>query len=260
VYAGPDRVTAEESRTRYSDDFFEAEYLPSLGVRDGRFDLAAFDERYRHLLERLAPFRDRGTLLEVGSGAGFFVRTAERAGWKATGLEVMPAGVRFAREALGVDVRLGTLDGTDLPAGGFDAVVLLDVIEHLHDPRAVLARARSLLRPGGALLLFTPNYDALSRRALGTPWAVLSPVEHLYYFTEASLGRVLREAGFRGATFDRRVGWRVAYDTVNPLATHEPDGLRARAFRWLVDRSGDRALALVQRLGLGDALLCVAQA
>lgn len=260
MYAGPERVTPEESRTRYSEDFFEREYLPSLGVHDSRFDLAAFDERYRHLLERLAPHRRSGTLLEVGSGAGFFVAAAERAGWKATGLEVMEAGVRFACERLGVDVRLGTLDGAAAPPGGVDAVVLLDVIEHLHDPRSALARAHALLRNGGALLLFTPNYGALSRRALGTPWAVLSPLEHLYYFTEATLGRMLGETGFSALRFDRRVGWRVPYDTMNPLATHEPRGLRARAFRWLVDRAGTRALDLVQRRGLGDALLCVAQA
>ena len=259
VYAGPQRLTPEESRARYSADFFEKEYLPALGVQGHRFDLEAFDARYRHLLDRLGPFRQLGSLLEVGSAAGFFLKAAERSGWTATGLEVMEAGARFARETLGLDVRLGTLEDAGLPAGSYDAVVLLDVIEHLHDPRAALAQARSLLRPGGALLLFTPNYDALSRRALGTAWAVLSPVEHLYYFTGGSLDRLLREVGFREVAFDRRVGWGVVYDTMNPLATNDPRSWRSRAWRWLVDTTGGTLVAGVQRHGLGDALLCLAQ-
>ena len=260
VYAGPRRLTPEESRARYSADFFEKEYLPALGVQEHRFDLEVFDVRYRHLLARLDPLRQLGTLVEVGGGAGFFLKAAERAGWKATGLEVMEAGARFARETLGLDVRLGTLEEAGLPAGSYDAVVMLDVIEHLHDPRSTLARARSLLRPGGALLLFTPNYDALSRRALGTAWAVLSPVEHLYYFTEASLGQLLRGVGFPEVAFDRRVGWGVVYDTMNPLATNNPGGWRSRSWRWLVDTTGETLVAGVQRLGLADGLLCVARA
>ena len=156
VYAGPRRLTPEESRARYSADFFEKEYLPALGVQGHRFDLEAFDLRYRDLLARLDPLRQLGTLLEVGCGAGFFLKAAERAGWKATGLEVMEAGARFARETLGLDVRLGTLEDAGLPAGSYDAVVLLDVIEHLHDPRATLARAQKFARVTRGMLRLKP--------------------------------------------------------------------------------------------------------
>ena len=97
VYAGPERLSPEESLARYSAAYFASEYLPSLGVRDGQFDLRFFDDRYRDLLRLLAPSRERATLLEVGCGAGFFLKAAERAGWRVSGLEVMDEGVRFAR-------------------------------------------------------------------------------------------------------------------------------------------------------------------
>ncbi len=260
VYAGPLRLTPAESQARYSSDFFEKEYLPALGVAEGRFDLAAFDARYGDFLARLLPERRLGTLLEVGGGAGFFQKAAERAGWRTTGLEVMEAGARFAREILGLDVRSGTLEDATLPAGAWDAVVLLDVIEHLPDPRSSLARARSLLREGGTLLLFTPNFESLSRLALGVDWTVLSPVEHLFYFTESTLGRLVRDVGFRRVDFDRRVGWGVPYDALNPLATHAPGGRRARAWRRLVDSLGTGLTRPAQQLGRADALLCLARA
>ena len=208
---------------------------------------------------RLAPARRLGTLLEVGSAAGFFSKAAQRAGWNVTGLDVMEAGVRFARDALGLDVRHGTLDSVKLPEGGYDAVVMLDVIEHLPHPRASLAKARSLLRDGGVLLLFTPNYDALSRRALGTAWSVLSPVEHLFYFTEESLSGLLQRVGFQDVAFDRRVGFGALYETMNPLATNEPTRWRSRTWRLVVDRIGPKIVTKVQHRGLGDPLVCLAR-
>lgn len=259
VYAGPERLTPDESRSRYNATYFENEYLPSLGVRDHQFDLAFFDDRYRDLLSLLEPSRALGTLVEVGCGAGFFLKAAERAGWRVSGLEVMDEGVRFAREKLGLDVRRPVPEGGELPAGGFDAAVMLDVVEHLSDPASTLARSRDLLRDGGVLLLFTPNYRSLSRVALGPAWAVLSPHEHLYYFTEATLGALLRKAGFGGVSFVRRRAVGSVYDALNPLATHEPGRRRSRAWRWVVDRLGPAAVASVQTAGRADALLCVAR-
>jgi 2-polyprenyl-3-methyl-5-hydroxy-6-metoxy-1,4-benzoquinol methylase len=258
VYAGPERLSPEESRSRYNATYFESEYLPSLGVQDGEFDLAFFDDRHRQILGWLAPARRLGTLLEVGCGAGFFLKSAERAGWQVTGLEVMDEGVRFAGEKLGLDVRQGVIEQCGLPVGGFDAVVMLDVVEHLSDPACTLGAARDLLRDAGVLLLFTPNYGALSRLGLGGTWAVLSPQEHLYYFTETTLCRVLEKAGFSRVSFLRRRAVGSVYDTLNPFATHEPERWRSRMWRRMVDRLGPAAGPAIQRLGWADALLCVA--
>ena len=72
----------------------------------------------------------------------------------------------------------------DVPEAAFDAAVMFDTIEHLFDPRASLASAARALVPGGRLLVATPNFRALSRSLMGSAWAVLSPLEHMYYFEE----------------------------------------------------------------------------
>ena len=121
--------------------------------------------------------------------------------------------------------------------------------------QTLLDAIRHALRPGGVLVVGTPNFDALSRRMLGRDWAVLSPLEHLYYFTETTLTRMLTSAGFTGVRSERRYpGWHAA-ETMNYRYTHAPSHWRARAYGTLVRSAGPLVFPLVQRAGAGDALL-----
>ena len=143
-----------------------------------------------------------------------------------------------------------------LPAGAFDAVVLLDVVEHLLDPAlgaGPVAGGAARRRLPAAVHPELPV--ALSRLGMGTAWAVLSPHEHLYYFTETTLRRTLEKAGFREVSFPPNPAGGTVYDTLNPLATHEPGSARSRVWRWVVDQLGPSAAAAVQRHGRADALL-----
>ena len=105
---------------------------------------------------------------------------------------------------------------------------MFDVIEHLFDPRPCSTAIARALAPGGTLVISTPNFDSASRLALGADWAVLSPLEHVYYFTEDSLRRLLTTTGFRERRFVRQhVTWG-PQETINFRYTHEPrDGARA---------------------------------
>jgi SAM-dependent methyltransferase len=160
VYANP-RASAEAIHARYSADYFWKEYLPALGVVDGRYDLAAFDRRYAPLLTLLGPGRGR-RLLEIGSGAGFFLKSAERCGWAVEGFDLSEAASRFAREELALKIRSEPADAADFGAGIFDGAAMFDTIEHLFDPRATLTSIARALVPRGCLLIGTPNFDALS--------------------------------------------------------------------------------------------------
>lgn len=259
VYAGPLRLTPEDSWKRYNPTYFEHEYLPSLGVVNGQFDLAAFDGRYARTLHLISKYRSQHQLLEVGCGAGFFLKAAERNGWSTIGLEVSQAAVDFARGPLGLDVRLGTIEQAALPASSFDVVSMLDTIEHLFDPTATLRECYRLLRPGGALLLSTPNMNSLSRIVFGKPWAVISPAEHLYYFTEKTLALMLQRVGYRQVRFDRHYAGAGLYETMNPRHTHAPESFRTNLYRRLVETIGRRLLWQVQALGLSDALVCLSE-
>lgn len=256
VFASP-RLPPEEIWKRYSPEYFSREYLPALGVVDDRFDLAFFDHRYAFTLQLMArQLGSKGRLLEIGCGAGFFLKAAERNGWDAWGLELSEAGAAFATERLGLRVVREQAERASFDEGSFDVVAMFDVIEHLLDPMAVLRSTHRLLRPNGVLLISTPNLDALSRLAMGAGWAVLSPSEHLYYFTERTLQAVLERAGFCRVGFVRENPSLGVYETMNPRYTHAPGAWRTRAYAQLVHWLGPLAYRQVQARGYGDALWC----
>ncbi len=258
VYANP-RAPAPRILSRYSPDYFWKEYLPSLGIVDGKFDLAPFDARYAPILRLLAARTPGRRLLEIGAGAGLFLKAAERAGWQVSGIELSDAAARFAIEQLGLDISTTPAEAMSVGEGAYDAVAMFETIEHLFDPRSVLTAAARTLAPGGTLVVSTPNYDAASRHLLGAPWAVLSPMEHVYYFREASLRQLLEATGFEDVQFDRvHQGWG-PMETANFHYTHAPTSWRARGMELLVRGGGMTLARLLQRAGRQDTLLCFAR-
>ena len=258
VYANP-RAPEAAILARYSADYFWNEYLPAAGAPGGNVDLEWLDRRHAPMLALIREHAPAGRrLLEVGTGAGLFLKAASRAGWEASGLELSGEGAAFARDRLGLDVRQERAEVMSFGAGTFDVAVMFDVIEHLFDPRAVLTATRAALKPGGILVVSTPNFKALSRFVLGVDWAVLSPLEHTHYYTERTLAAMLKGCGFATTTPIRRfAGWG-PIETMNYQYTHAPDGARARAYR--IAANSGVLHRVVQSAGLSDALVCVAWA
>lgn len=167
------------------------------------------DRVFRESAALLRPARGdggAGRLLDVGCGFGSFVGLMRRRGWDAEGVDPSPAAVAAARKA-GLPVRLGTLADLDAPAGGYDAVTLFYVLEHLPEPMAALKKIHGLLKPGGTLLLRVPHTTPIVRllSPFGAGAALFDPPFHLYDFSPRVLARMLAEAGFAGArTFPGR--------------------------------------------------------
>jgi 2-polyprenyl-3-methyl-5-hydroxy-6-metoxy-1,4-benzoquinol methylase len=198
-------------------------------------------------------------LVEAGCGAGFFLKAAERAGWRVTGIELSDEAARFAIDRLDLDIRRQPVEEASIAAESFDAAAMFDVIEHLFDPRAVLEALARALAPDGTLVISTPNFDSVSRHLLGRDWAVLSPLEHTYYFTEESLRRLLEATGFDRVEFVRmHVMWG-PMETINFRYTHAPGALRARVCEGIVRLGGFPLARALQRAGRQDALLCFAR-
>jgi 2-polyprenyl-3-methyl-5-hydroxy-6-metoxy-1,4-benzoquinol methylase len=154
-----------------------------------------------------------GRLLDVGCAFGTFLRLAAERGWEPHGVEVSRYASALAREGTGFDVFTGDLEDYPAAPGGFDLVTFWDVIEHVCRPRANLATAFRLLRPGGLLLLTTDNFDglvarlgALAYRATGGRLAY--PVRKFFiphnslYLKPADLQRMVERAGFETTTVE----------------------------------------------------------
>ncbi len=173
----------------------------SAGYDDKRRTVAAGEAVlpfHRTILDRLADIcGSPGRLLDVGCFEGRFLRDARELGWNVTGTEISAQAVQFASEKRGLDVRLGPLASHSFPSDSFDAAVLLDVIEHLPDPRRTLEEIARVLRPGGALYVWTPNFDCPARWLAGARWGAVVFPWHLYYFTPATLKRMVVVAGLK---------------------------------------------------------------
>ena len=136
-----------------------------------------------------------GRVLDVGAGYGFFLAALEKAGYEAHGVEISPHAVEQARQRTqGKVIEQGAEEPLPFPDGHFDAVTLLDVIEHLKDYGATLESCRRVLRPGGKLFVITLNGHSLARPLLGKRWAWYQDPTHIHMFTP----RMLRE-GLEGA-------------------------------------------------------------
>lgn len=162
---------------------------------------------------RYLAHQPRGRLLDVGCGSGDWLVRMRQLGWAVEGLDFDPAAVDVAR-ARNLTVRLGALEQQDYPPETFDAVTLHHVIEHVPDPVATLQACHRILRPGGRLVVATPNARSLSHRVFRSDWRGLEPPRHLHVFTPESLRRALEQAGFRRMTLKPQIAFSVVYESL----------------------------------------------
>jgi SAM-dependent methyltransferase len=134
-------------------------------------------------------------LLDVGCGAGFFLDEARARGWRVCGTEYSERALALAR-GRGHEVTQAPVAVDGFEANSFDVVTAFEVFEHVKDPLSEAAVLARVLRPGGLLYCTTPNFNSVSRRALGPGWSVIEYPEHLWYFTPRTLRRWLERSGF----------------------------------------------------------------
>jgi SAM-dependent methyltransferase len=131
-----------------------------------------------------------GRVLDIGCSEGSFLDLFRQAGWACTGIEPS-AYAAFARQHYGLNVHRGVFEAIEVSPASFDLVTALRVLEHVAEPRLVLQRVGTILRPGGRLYLEVPDAWKPRHRLdefLGA--------QHLRLFTAGSLTQLLQSAGF----------------------------------------------------------------
>jgi 2-polyprenyl-3-methyl-5-hydroxy-6-metoxy-1,4-benzoquinol methylase len=138
-------------------------------------------------------------VVDIGCGEGHLCADLKDAGWSSvSGLDVSTTRVARAKELYpGIDFYDRPIDETGIPLESVDLEVMDNVIEHLPDPVAMLRNLRCYLKPGGRLVVMTPNMESGNYRLLGRRWTPeLAPHAHIFLFTLASLRRLFTMAGF----------------------------------------------------------------
>jgi SAM-dependent methyltransferase len=228
--------------------------LPDIAQR-ARADLAG---RCLHWLPALLAHRvPPARVLDVGCGHGAFVALLRWAGFDATGLELSPWVVEFARRTFEVPVLLGPLEQQPIPEGSLDVVVMNDVLEHLPDPAATLRRVAGLLAKDGLLVLQTPCAPegagfADLQRAGDSFLKMMDEAGHLYLFGRRGMARILDQAGLGAVRFERAFfGYDMALVASRTAAAAVPPAAAEAALQ--ATPSGRLVLALLDKARESEA-------
>jgi SAM-dependent methyltransferase len=148
----------------------------------------------RERLDDLKRFVTEGRFVEIGCSTGEMLDAA-RSSFAAMGVEADETTSRAAI-AHGLDVFSGTLRDARFPDSHFDAAAMYHVIEHVPSPREELLELRRVIKPGGWLVLETPNIATVWYRLLGARWRQFIP-DHIFFFTPRTLTRLCEGGGFK---------------------------------------------------------------
>jgi SAM-dependent methyltransferase len=202
--------------------------IPDIHAR-ARSDMA---ERNLHWLDAVLKYKLPGArTLELGCGNGSFVGLMQVAGYDAVGSEMSPWVVEYGKRTFGAPILVGPVEDLEIAPASLDAVVMMDVLEHLPDPAGTLRRCLELLKADGVLVIQTPQYREGTTHAHMVEshdafLEQLKPEEHLYLFTQRGVRRLLESLGTPHIAFEPAIF--AHYDMFlvagrHPLAVHGTD-------------------------------------
>lgn len=200
----------------------------------------------RKLLQIIRPFAAGNQLLDVGAGSGILVEQAQALQFDAVGIE--PSAALSAQATrLGLRMINDVLPQAELLTA-FDVVTLVDVIEHVDNPRAMMREIARCLKPGGICAVVTPDVGSLAARVMGRRWWHYR-LAHIGYFDRTTLQRLLAASGFEVISECRPSWYFPASYLVQRLLQYLPAFMRFTPPAWL-----DR---ITVPLNLFDSLLVI---
>jgi SAM-dependent methyltransferase len=196
---GRTEATGFDPSSYYTGDYFDG------GHSDGYADYLGAEpvlrREFAHTVEFIRRYCSGGRLLDVGCAYGFFLQEAKPF-FEAFGVELAEDAAAHGRKS-GLNVVTGVADEALFgQLGTMDVIVLLDVIEHLPSPRETLDLCARHLNPGGIIVVTTGDFGSLSARLTGARWRLMTPPQHLWFFTAPSMRRLAAALGLEFAHFD----------------------------------------------------------
>jgi 2-polyprenyl-3-methyl-5-hydroxy-6-metoxy-1,4-benzoquinol methylase len=193
----------------YPDDYHQISPGPRAMER------AADHEHYK--LDLIQKFLPSGRLLEIGPGGGAFAWSCSRAGFSVEALEFSPAAAAALRRTLEVPVHVGEASPSSVESlGPYDVIAMWHVLEHCREPAVLLRALSERIRPGGIIVVATPNPESLQFRLLGRYWPHLDAPRHLWLVPIPTIELWARDA---------------ALETIDVTLT-DPGGLGWNEFGW----------------------------
>jgi SAM-dependent methyltransferase len=241
----------------YVDGYYGGETSFGIDIRHPRFQayLREVNAQRARLLEQTVG--GPGSALDVGCGAGDLLIALSERGWRVAGIDPIPEAARSARER-GLDVRTGMLHELVEPSGTWDVASAIHVLEHVPDALSFIGGLADQVRPGGHVLVESPNWASRLRHKRGPRWNDLRPLEHVVHWTPATLTATLRRAGLEPVSV-RTLTWRSELHTPLEAAADVARPGLARLPSPLSLHAASVARRFDQRRGLGMVVWAVAR-
>jgi 2-polyprenyl-3-methyl-5-hydroxy-6-metoxy-1,4-benzoquinol methylase len=228
--------------------------------------------RWRDRRAALIEHKQTGSLLDLGCSSGSFLEYLKNELWKLYGIEMSADCAKVAAEKSGAQVFVGDIVQAPFPPESFDVITCFDVLEHLYEPRQVMAKVKKWLKPGGIFYVLVPNIDSAEARVFKSYWGGLELPRHLFHYAPASLRYLAKSVGLQEVSLETRrnaavgVNIRYFFDDLfravgisrTPQAYLGPSSLPWRVARKLVRMTVLRfLLALAPLVGGGESIHAV---
>lgn len=160
-----------------------ADYYKVWGIYNSEAELSRMKQMtavgYLKLLQK---FTRGGKLLDIGCATGEMMRAAQNRGFDVYGVEISPFGIKRCREMFGEHKIIGhSLQKNDFQESFFDVIVLSDLLEHIREPQEFIAMVTRLLKPGGIVMVVTPDTSSWVYAITRQRWPHYK-AEHLCYY------------------------------------------------------------------------------
>lgn len=165
----------------------------------------------------------RGALLDVGCGGGRFLRRMQKRGWHVEGSDFDEQATKKVTSRYDIKTHVGDLSQCAIASDSFDVITMSQTIEHLYTPEQTLKECLRILKPGGLLVMTTPNVSSIAATEFGAYWRGWEAPRHLHLFSVKSLAQLTQRVGFeviesRSYTAGCAGVYRVSYTLQHPEA------------------------------------------
>ncbi len=198
VFMNP-QFEESELKSFYDKDYYsgDADYSYNDERKDFKGHEYVWKARIRRILKSLGYKNGNGLkLLDVGCSFGGFLKTASRFGFETHGIDISEYAVDWAKENLSLDkLTCGKVFDAKYPDSFFDVVTMIEVIEHVDDPKTFLNEVSRILKPGGLLVLQTANMNGQQAKREAANYHYFLP-GHLFYFSDKTISQFLIDNNF----------------------------------------------------------------
>jgi len=186
-------VNPIENEGNINEAYSQMKSVDAAVIRDSRLRAT------KSQVQLVKKYSDGTRLLDIGCGEGFFLFSASKFGYTTKGVEPSEDAAAYARKEFGLDVEAKPFEELRFPENHFDVVTLWQVLEHMLYPLIVLEEVHRILKPGGMVVITTPDIEGIPARILKKRWWCITRL-HINQFSTRTLTNILKNAGFTNMT------------------------------------------------------------